>query len=382
MQDVEFSREEVEARAGKQPWTRQRLLRTEINPDDMAETAAIYARAAAEARGAQDLAAIATRISQEAGELDTSTIVDGEGRIHETGRDLQRGGDDIDQVTMHIGFAMNAALDTEEKVHDLIFGPEGLEQKYLDHLRAARAEWEGWGGALQSAVDEYNKNPLYAEVPLPVLNNSRLEYAPMSGTDPAGGPVFALPDTLPQEIRELHLDAAAKDASNYHREIEEEIEIFRLGLMGRASDLMRLGYDPSQGPFDLFTSVSGPPRIVESEKTFNPRERAIAELLYSEGRYVYAVRESTIHGQQTADSLVNGVPTEFKSLDPGAVPGSIRNAINKAKNQARDAVVDARGSGLSEAEARQGLDKFFEKNHPSQMDHIRIVGDGYNIEWP
>ncbi|WP_411577353.1 hypothetical protein [Streptomyces sp. HUAS TT20] len=46
---------------------------------------------------------------------------------------------------------------------------------------------------------------------------------------------------------------------------------------------------------------------------------------------------------------MDGVPTEFKTLDPSAAPNSVKNTLNTAKKQARDAVVDARASGLDES---------------------------------
>lgn len=122
--------------------------------------------------------------------------------------------------------------------------------------------------------------------------------------------------------------------------------------------------------------------IDETEKAFNAKERRIAETLQQEGRNVKSVKESEVPGQRTGDAVVDGVPTEFKSLDPGASPNTVKNSLNTAKGQARDAVVDARGSGLDEAAAREGLGKFLRNNPPGRMNFIRIIGDGYDIKWP
>jgi hypothetical protein len=73
---------------------------------------------------------------------------------------------------------------------------------------------------------------------------------------------------------------------------------------------------------------------------------------------------------------------EFKTLDPGAAPNSVKNTLNTAKKQARDAVVDARGSGLAESGAREGLEKFLRNNPQGRMNSVRIMGDGYDILWP
>lgn len=122
--------------------------------------------------------------------------------------------------------------------------------------------------------------------------------------------------------------------------------------------------------------------IDETEKVFNPKERRIAETLQSEGKNVKALKESTVDGVKTPDSLVDGVPTEFKSLDPGASSNRVKNTLNAAKKQARDAVVDARGSGLDENGAREGMGKFLRNNPPGRMNSIRIIGDAFDLRWP
>ncbi|WP_143645223.1 PrsW family glutamic-type intramembrane protease [Streptomyces antioxidans] len=122
--------------------------------------------------------------------------------------------------------------------------------------------------------------------------------------------------------------------------------------------------------------------IDETEKAFSPKERRIAETLQSEGKDVKALKESPVDGIKTPDALVDGVPTEFKTLQPGAASNAVKNTLNTAKKQSRDAVVDARGSGLDESAAREGMGKFLRNNPPGRMSSIRIIGDGYNINWP
>ncbi|WP_052745366.1 hypothetical protein [Streptomyces sp. WM6386] len=122
--------------------------------------------------------------------------------------------------------------------------------------------------------------------------------------------------------------------------------------------------------------------IDETEKQFSPKERRIAEYLEAEGKHVKSVKESTVEGEKRPDSLVDGVPTEFKTLDPKASPNAIKNTLNTAKKQARDAVVDARPSELGETEARQSLERFLRNNPPGRMNSIRIIGNGYTITWP
>ncbi|WP_217711659.1 hypothetical protein [Actinomadura sp. NAK00032] len=136
--------------------------------------------------------------------------------------------------------------------------------------------------------------------------------------------------------------------------------------------------EPKLDPIEKGTK-SG--KLDESRKKFNQGERLIADLLVSEGRRVEAVPESKVDGTRTPDALVDDVPVEFKSLDPGAVPGSVKNALNKAKGQASNAIIDTRGTALTEDGAREGLERFLRHN-PGRMDTIRILGDGYEISWP
>jgi Contact-dependent growth inhibition CdiA C-terminal domain len=88
--------------------------------------------------------------------------------------------------------------------------------------------------------------------------------------------------------------------------------------------------------------------IDERAKKFSAAERRVAEHLAEPGPAVVSVEEGFgIYGR-TADARVNGVPVEFKSLDPGASDRTVKAALNSAKGQARHAVIDARDSGLTE----------------------------------
>ncbi|MEU6761587.1 hypothetical protein ABZ916_03585 [Streptomyces sp. NPDC046853] len=152
------------------------------------------------------------------------------------------------------------------------------------------------------------------------------------------------------------------------------------GSQGSSSDAMPAeaahgkGGDPPAG--------RGRGSIDESEKPFSPKERRIAEELEKEGKNVKAVKESTVDGEKRADSLVDGVPTEFKSLSPEATPNAIKNNLNTAKKQARDAIIDTRNSTVSEDQAREVLGKWLRNNPPGRMNSIRIIGNNYNITWP
>ena len=121
--------------------------------------------------------------------------------------------------------------------------------------------------------------------------------------------------------------------------------------------------------------------IDERVKKFSLAERRIAEYLADRGPVVVSVSEGYgIYGR-TADARVNDVPVEFKSLDPGASDRTVKAALNSAKGQARYAVIDARGSGLTEDQANRGIRRFSGTPHASRLDAVLIVGDNYNIDW-
>ena len=121
--------------------------------------------------------------------------------------------------------------------------------------------------------------------------------------------------------------------------------------------------------------------IDESRAKFSPEERRIAKVLESEGKKVEALPRSTVEGERTADAIVDGRPAEFKSMSPGADSATVRNEINnsiRGPGQARDIILDARGSGLSEAEAIRGLNRVGGITR-GKIDSVRIIGDGYDI---
>ena len=121
--------------------------------------------------------------------------------------------------------------------------------------------------------------------------------------------------------------------------------------------------------------------IDERAKKFSPAERRIAEYLASDGPAVVSVSEGYGAHGRTPDARIDAVPVEFKSLDPGASDRTVKAALNSAKGQARYAVIDARGSGLTEDEAERGIRRFFGTPHGHRMDAVLIVGDNYSIDW-
>jgi len=124
------------------------------------------------------------------------------------------------------------------------------------------------------------------------------------------------------------------------------------------------------------------PGIVDERASrFQPQERRIADYLANEGHAVVAIHDGYGRQGRKPDAAVDGVWTEFKSLDPGASNTTVKDALSSAEGQARHAVVDGRGSGLDRAEAERGLRRFLGTPHASSVAAIRIIGDDFDLDW-
>jgi hypothetical protein len=121
--------------------------------------------------------------------------------------------------------------------------------------------------------------------------------------------------------------------------------------------------------------------VDERAGRFQPRERWLADYLASEGCSVVAIHDGYGREGRKPDAEVDGVPTEFKSLDPGASDRTVKAALTSAKGQARVAVIDGRESGLERAEAELGMRRFLGTPYADRLDAIRIVGDDYDLKW-
>jgi hypothetical protein len=111
--------------------------------------------------------------------------------------------------------------------------------------------------------------------------------------------------------------------------------------------------------------------VDERAARFSERERAIVELLAGEGHEVRAA-PTAVH--PTPDAYVDARPMEWKSLGTGATMVTVRNASGREKKQATDVFIDARGCGLSRAQAQRGVDRFVASPY-NRLAAIRVVGD-------
>jgi hypothetical protein len=121
--------------------------------------------------------------------------------------------------------------------------------------------------------------------------------------------------------------------------------------------------------------------VDERASRFQPRERKLADFLASESRSVVAIHDGYGREGRKPDAAVDGVWTEFKSLDPGASDRTVKAALTSAKGQARHTIIDARESGLGRAEADQGMRRFLGTPYANRLDAIRIVGDDFDLNW-
>ncbi|GEM_PF-1298804 len=127
-----------------------------------------------------------------------------------------------------------------------------------------------------------------------------------------------------------------------------------------------------------------PGKLDESRRAFKwSSEKRIAEYLVSKGNLVAPAREGNrADARRNADAFVNHRRTEFKALKPMAnsrrAMRSIEDSMRRG-GQARNIVLDARGSGLSEQEARRTFDRVRPLTR-GRLRHILIIGDGYQVQ--
>jgi hypothetical protein len=112
------------------------------------------------------------------------------------------------------------------------------------------------------------------------------------------------------------------------------------------------------------------------------QNEAIDDYLRSKGEDPLPNPQEGVPGEgRQGDRFVDGVKTEYKTLDPGATSATIRNTVNNSirkGGQARQIIIDARGSGLTEAEALKGIERAMGVSR-GKVDRIRVIGDGFDI---
>ena len=121
--------------------------------------------------------------------------------------------------------------------------------------------------------------------------------------------------------------------------------------------------------------------VDERARRFPPRERRVADYLAAEGAAVVARREDPAARRRQPDADVDGLATEFKSLDPDPSHGTVKQALKRGIGQAPHIVVDSRDSGLSQGNAHRGLARFLGTPEGRSFASIRLIGDDFDINW-
>ncbi|WP_052849599.1 hypothetical protein [Streptomyces avicenniae] len=183
----------------------------EIDPEEMSDTAVVYARAAAESVNSMQLAERSDALGGASGAADGIPFTDAEQRLAETARALQgRGAEGVYTVVDMLRLTMADAMDTRGAVSTLLHGPDGLHATVRRHIAAAENEWS-------FAICQVD-----------------------------------LPDDAAATIRDKHLRAAVGDARPVAEDVTDAIHAYRTRMVGRAGELGALGYDVTDGALDLW----------------------------------------------------------------------------------------------------------------------------------
>ena len=133
----------------------------------------------------------------------------------------------------------------------------------------------------------------------------------------------------------------------------------------------------------VFTIVKNSGIIIiggDNLSKLSENEQQIAQYLRDNGRIVTENELQGIPGAgRQGDAYVDGMKTEFKTLNSNAVPNTIKNDVNKSikyGGQARNFVIDARNTSLTKEEAEQGVFKALGISR-GKVDFIEIIGKDY-----
>ncbi|MDQ3231430.1 MAG: hypothetical protein M3Q07_06375 [Pseudobdellovibrionaceae bacterium] len=116
--------------------------------------------------------------------------------------------------------------------------------------------------------------------------------------------------------------------------------------------------------------------------TDSQEERAIAEYLEDLGRMVEKNPMEGVPGAgRQGDAIVDGIVVEFKNVEVGGDSSTIRNSVRRSvegTGQSRTILFDARGSGISESEAKRGIFRALGAYGP-KLDYVSVIGDGFFV---
>jgi len=123
-----------------------------------------------------------------------------------------------------------------------------------------------------------------------------------------------------------------------------------------------------------------PGRFDESARRVSWEELTVAQVLVCEGHLVRALSERPRRGP-IADFEVCGVPTEVKTLDPGASARTLANALLRGRDQGDVVIVDASRSGLPRWSAGRGVALFAARQPLGRVEAVRVLGAGFDLRY-
>lgn len=148
------------------------------------------------------------------------------------------------------------------------------------------------------------------------------------------------------------------------------------------------GSDASGSPLQACRHAGRPGFFDETARRLSHDELAVARVLVQEGHRVSSQAER--RGARTGDLVVCGTEVEVKSFlprsDRAGAPSaeSVANKFLRAKGQGMVAVIWAKGSGLTQTQARAGYALFSDaaaRQGAGGIRAARIIGDGYDMSF-
>jgi Contact-dependent growth inhibition CdiA C-terminal domain len=120
-----------------------------------------------------------------------------------------------------------------------------------------------------------------------------------------------------------------------------------------------------------------------NEKQKAEKEQAIDDYLRGLGNVVEPNPLEGVRGAgRQGDRYINGVLTEYKTLEPGATSNTIKHRVNDAlrfKGQARNIIIDVRNTEISQEEALRGIYRAIGISR-GKLDNLRVIGNDFDIE--
>lgn len=158
-----------------------------------------------------------------------------------------------------------------------------------------------------------------------------------------------------------------------------------------AEDLAELALLPGPGGLSRSTTRRRPPTVEELRTEerltggwdeFTVAEAGTAQALADRDLHVVAVRRRTSPGYRSPDAYAPAFDRtiEFKQLRAGSINAVAQN-LRDARRQSRLAVLDARATDLSRADALAGLDHGLQR-YGDELDEVLLLASDFELHWP